>query len=293
MEGLGSDTGVTLGSPETAGPQSSIRTIEQTGGRRLLDLSELWSYRELLYFITWRDVKVRYKQTLIGAAWAVVQPVVLMIVFTIVLHQIVGISSEGLPYPLLTFTALVPWTFFASSLGASSASLVASSNLITKVYFPRIIIPIASIGSHVLDFGIAACVLVVMMIYYGVVPGIAILTLPFFVILMLMFTLAVGVWLSSLNVKYRDVGYAVPFLIQVLLFASPVAYSSTDIGGVRRLLYDFNPMSSVIEGCRWALLGTEAPSVSGLVAAAIVVTFLLLTGLMHFHRVQSAFADVI
>ncbi|MEW5991782.1 MAG: ABC transporter permease [Chloroflexota bacterium] len=259
-----------------------------------LDLPELWSYRELGYFLVWRDIKVRYKQTVFGAAWAVIQPFLLMVVFSLFLGRISGIAPEGVPYPLFAFAGLVPWTLFSQSLVGSSNSLVAASNLIQKVYFPRLLLPIAAIGACVLDFGIAMVVLVLMMVYFGVSPSPAILWLVPLTALAIVAALAVGVLLSALNVQYRDIRYAVPFLIQLWLFASPVAYSADLVPPEWRTIYELNPMAGVLEGFRWALLGQGEPpplGVIGVAAAATVVVFVL--GLAYFRRVERTFADVI
>lgn len=259
-----------------------------------LDLPELWSYRELGYFLVWRDVKVRYKQTVFGALWAIIQPFMLMVVFSLFLGRIGGIAPAGVPYPLFAFAGLVPWTLFSTSLVSSSNSLVAASNLIQKVYFPRLLLPIAAVGSNVLDFAIAMMVLGLMMVYFGVVPSLAVLWLVPLTVLAVTAALAVGIWLSALNVRYRDIRYAVPFLIQVWLFASPVAYSADLIPANWRTLYELNPMAGVLAGFRWALLGQgTAPPVGVIVASTIGTLAALLLGLAYFRRVERTFADVI
>jgi lipopolysaccharide transport system permease protein len=217
-----------------------------------LDLGSVWEYRELLYFLTWRDVKVRYKQTAFGAAWALIQPFMLMIVFTIFLGHLAGVSSEGKPYPLFSFSALVPWTFFSASLASTANSLVGGGSLVSKVYFPRVILPIASAGAYLVDFVLALGLLAGMMVWYGVAPGWGIVLLPALTLLALLSALAVGFWLAALNVRYRDVRYALPFLLQLWLFASPVAYAASLVPHTWRFVYALNPMAGVVEGFRWA-----------------------------------------
>lgn len=257
-------------------------------------MRELWAYRELGYFFVWRDIKVRYKQTFFGALWAVIQPFLLMVVFTLFLGRISGIAPTGIPYALFAFTGLVPWTLFAQSLIESSNSLVGSANLIQKVYFPRLLLPISATGSHLLDFLIAMCVLGLLMLYFGVVPT----ANAFWVIpltgLALMTSLAVGIWLSAINVRYRDVRHAVPFLVQIWLFSSPVAYSADLVPPAWRAVYQLNPIAGVIEGFRWALLGRGAPPpVNAIAISALVTAVILVLGLAYFRRVERTFADVI
>ena len=259
-----------------------------------IDWRELWSYRELGYFLVWRDLKVRYKQTVFGALWAIIQPFMLMVVFSLFLGRISGIAPAGVPYPLFAFSGLVPWTLVSQSVVGSSNSLVSASNLIQKVYFPRLLLPISAIGSNLLDFLIAMVVLVLMMFYFGIVPSLAVLWLVPFTVLGLAAALAAGIWLSALNVRYRDIRYAVPFLIQLWLFASPVAYSSELVPAQWRALYQLNPMAVVLEGFRWALLGQGAPPPVGVIAvSAVATTVVLALGLAYFRRVERTFADVI
>ncbi|MCB0161125.1 MAG: ABC transporter permease, partial [Caldilineaceae bacterium] len=231
--------------------------IEPTQGWVALQLRELWRYRELLYFLTWRDIKVRYKQTVLGAAWAVIQPFMTMVVFSLFFGRLAQIPSDGIPYPIFSYAALVPWTFFANGLSQSSNSLVGSANLIKKVYFPRLAVPIATILSGVIDFVLAFLVLLVMMVFYGIVPTANVVWLPFFLLLALVTSLGAGLWLSAMNVQFRDVRYVVPFLVQLWLFATPIAYPSSIIPAPWRMLYAVNPMVGVVEGFRWALLGVE------------------------------------
>jgi lipopolysaccharide transport system permease protein len=258
-----------------------------------LNLRELWAYRELAYFFIWRDLKVRYKQTLFGALWAVIQPFMLMVVFTLFLGRISGIAPEGVPYPLFAFAGLVPWTLFSQSLIGSSGSLVGAANLIQKVYFPRLLLPVAAIGSYLLDFVIAMAVLGLLMLYFGVLPTLTVLWVIALTALTVTTSLAVGIWLSAVNVRYRDVRYAVPFLVQLWLFASPVAYSAEIVPAEWQAIYQLNPMAGVIEGFRWALLGQSAPPVGAVAVSAIVTVIVLVTGLAYFRRVERTFADVI
>ena len=258
-----------------------------------LGLKELWAYRELLYFLVWRDVKVRYKQTALGAAWAIIQPVFLMVVFSIFLGRLAKVPSDGFPYPVFTFCALLPWQLFSHALTESTNSLVANERLITKVYFPRLVVPLAAVLGGLVDFAIAFVILLGMMVYYGIFPGWAVLTLPAFILLALMSAFGVGLWLSALNVKYRDVRYTINFLIQVWLFATPVAYSSSLVPERWRLLYGLNPMAGVVEGFRWALLG-QAKSPDALLGVSVVaVIVILMAGLYYFRRMEQEFADLI
>jgi lipopolysaccharide transport system permease protein len=258
-----------------------------------LKLREVWQYRELLYFLTWRDVKVRYRQTALGVAWAVLQPLLTMAIFSVVFGRLANLPSEGLPYPIFTFAALLPWQLFAGALTRAGTSLVSSSNLLTKVYFPRLIIPIAAVAAGLVDFAIAFVVLIGLVLYYGVVPGAPVLWLPVLVLFALLAALAVGLWLSALNVKYRDVQHLIPFLVMAWMYASPVAYSANLIpGGKWRLLYALNPMAGVIQGFRWALAGGEAPGSTIFVSAAVVLV-LLVGGLFYFRRMERVFADIV
>jgi lipopolysaccharide transport system permease protein len=257
-----------------------------------VDLHELWEYRELLVSFFTRDVKIRYKQTVLGFLWAIIQPLFLMVVFTLFFGRIANIPSDGIPYPLFSFAALIPWTLFAEGLTRSSTSMVNNANIITKVYFPRLIIPISGILSPLVDFTIAFIILLLMMAYYGFVPTIAIVFLPFFILLALLTSLSVGLWLSALNVKYRDFQYTIPFIIQIWLFVSPVVYPASMIPQQWQFLYALNPMSGVIEGFRWALLGTNPPQ-GMILISVVVVVFLLVGGLFYFKRMEQYFADVV
>jgi homopolymeric O-antigen transport system permease protein len=257
-----------------------------------IDFPELWRYRELLLFQALRDIKVRYKQTALGAAWAILQPVLTMLVFSIFFGNLAGIPSDGVPYPIFVFAALLPWQLFAYALTQSSNSLVDSAHILTKVYFPRLIVPLASVLAGLVDFAIACVVLVGMMLYYDIVPGWGILTLPLFTLLAIAAALAVGLWLSVLNVKYRDVRYTIPFLSQFWLFITPVAYSSTLVPEKWQAIYGINPMAGVVDGFRWALLGKTPPGPMLLVSVAATV-LLVVGGLFYFRRMEKTFADVV
>jgi lipopolysaccharide transport system permease protein len=270
-----------------------VTLIHPSRGWISLKLSELWEYRELLYFLTWRDIKVRYKQTAIGAAWAIIQPFFAMVVFSIFFGHLAKIPSDGMPYPIFTYCALLPWQLFSHALNESSNSLVSNQGLITKVYFPRLIIPIAPVLAGLVDFGIAFLVLIGMMLFYGIMPTFAVLTIPLFLILAIATALSVGLWLSALNVEYRDVRYTIPFLTQFWLFATPVAYPSSLVPESWRALYGLNPMAGVVEGFRWALLGKpEGPGIL-LAVSVIVVIALLIGGLYYSQRMEKTFADVV
>jgi lipopolysaccharide transport system permease protein len=267
--------------------------ITPSKGWVALRLNELWQHRELLYFLTWRDVKVRYKQTLLGAAWAILQPFLTMVVFSVFFGQLGGVSSEDVPYPIFTYVALLPWQLFAHSLAESGNSVVASQNLITKVYFPRLVIPLAPVFAGLVDFLIASLVLIGMMFFYGIYPGAAIVTLPLFVILAIATAVGAGLWLSALNVEYRDVRYTIPFLMQIWLFLTPVVYPATWVPEKYRVLYGLNPMAGVVEGFRWALLGKPGSPPSMLIVSVLVVFVMLVGGLYYFRRMEKTFADVV
>lgn len=267
-------------------------TIEPQRGWASLEVGDLWRYRELLLLLTWRDIKVRYAQTVLGAVWAVIQPVLTMIIFSVIFGQLAKLPSDGIPYPLFTYVALLPWQLFAFSLTNSSNSLVASEKLISKVYFPRLVIPIASVLPALVDFAISFLVLIGMLIYYQIPLTARILTLPLFLLLAVMSALAVGLWLSALNVEYRDIRYVVPFMTLFWQYATPVAYSASLIPEKWRLLYGLNPMTGVVEGFRWALLGSGR--VDGMVwVSIIIIVAILVSGLAYFKRMEATFADVI
>jgi lipopolysaccharide transport system permease protein len=269
--------------------------IRPTPGWRAVNLRELWQFRELLWFLALRDIKVRYKQTLLGIAWAVIQPLLAMVLFSIFFGRLGGFDQKtaGVPYPLSVFCALVPWQLFSYALTQSSNSVVSEQRLLTKVYFPRLIIPIAPTLSALVDFGISFLLLVGLMIYYRVVPGAAVLALPFFVLFALLAALAVGLWLSAFNAIYRDVRYTIPFLTQFWLFATPIAYPSSIVPERWQWLYGLNPMVGVVEGFRWALLGSAAPSLPAVTSSCLMVGVLLVGGLYYFRRMEKTFADVV
>lgn len=257
-----------------------------------IDFHELWEYRELLYSFVARDVKIRYKQTALGFLWAIIQPLFMMVIFTLFFGGFAKIPSDGVPYPLFSFAALLPWTLFSEGLGRSTSSMVGNAGIMTKVYFPRLIMPISGIISPLVDFFIAFIILILMMAYYGFVPTIAIVLLPLFILLALATSLAIGLWLSALNIKYRDFQYTLPFIIQLGLYASPIVYPSSMIPAQYRILYGLNPMAGVIEGFRWALLGAKPPEAMLLVSVGVVVV-LLIGGLFYFKRMEQYFADVV
>ena len=277
-------------------PRVTARTLTVIAPRRGwvgVDFAELWAYRELLYFLVWRDVKVRYKQTILGASWAVLQPLLTMVVFTLFFGRLARIPSDGVPYPLFSYAALVPWTFFATGLAAAAASLVSGANLIRKIYFPRLLMPVAAVAAGGVDFAIAFAVLVAMMLVYGFVPGLAVLWLPLLALLALVTALGVGTWAAAFNLQFRDVRYVVPFGVQLWLFATPIAYPSSLLAEPWRTLYAVNPMVGVVEGFRWALLGTATrpgPMIAVSAAAALVI---FVTGVLYFRRVERGFADLV
>jgi lipopolysaccharide transport system permease protein len=280
----------TLHSSEESIPTIQIRPSK---GWVPLRLKELTDYRELVYFLVWRDIKVRYKQTALGVAWAVLQPIMTMVVFSIFFGWLAKMPSDGVPYPIFAYCALLPWQLFAHSLAESSNSLVANQNLITKVYFPRLVMPISSTLAGLLDFGIATVVLFGMMTFYHLVPTGAVWTLPLFLVLAVTTALGVGLWLSALNVEYRDVRYTLPFLTQLWFFATPIAYPSSLVPESWRAVYGLNPMASVVEGFRWALLGAGSgpgPMLAVSVGASLV---LLVSGLYYFRRMERTFVDTV
>jgi lipopolysaccharide transport system permease protein len=275
-------------------PELPIKYLRPSKGWLSLNLRELWDYRELLYFLVWRDIKVRYKQTALGVAWAIIQPFFTMVIFSIFFGRLAKIPSDGVPYPVFSFAALVPWTFFASGLQNAATSLVTNANLITKVYFPRLTIPIAAVLSGVVDFALAFGVLIGIMLFYGRVPTGNIIWLPYFLLLALVTSLGVSLWLAAINVQFRDVRYTVPFLVQFWFFATPITYPSSLLPEPWHTLYGLNPMVSVVEGFRWALLGTTAPPTPGLVLASSSAAIIaLVTGAFYFRRMEKTFADVV
>jgi len=256
-----------------------------------VNLKDLWLYRELLYFLTWREIKVRYKQTILGFAWAIIQPFMMMIVFTLFFGNLAKIPSEGIPYPLFNYAALLPWTLFAEGLTRSSSSLVQDANLVRKIYFPRLVMPISGVLSPIVDFAIAFIILIGMMFYYGYYPTVNIIWMLGFIVLAVATALGAGLWLSAMNIKYRDIRYVIPFLIQIWMFASPVVYSSNALPEKYQLIYALNPMSGVIEGFRWSLLGTQPPGAMAAVGI-VIVTVLIVSGVFYFRRSEKSFADV-
>ena len=276
-------------------PSSASTTIiEPRPGWRPIDLAEIWHYRDLLFFLAWRDIKVRYKQTVLGAAWAIIQPLMTMVVLTIVFGKFGKMAEHtNVPYALLTFCAAVPWTLFAASLTQAGNSLISSQNLISKVYFPRLLIPVSSILGALLDFAIAFGVLVLLMLAYGLTPHWFIILVPLFILLTLLSALAVGLWLSALNVEYRDVRYTIPFLTQLWLLVSPVGYSTSEVPAKWQTLYGLNPMTGVIEGFRWVLLGTNPPPAGMMLVSGTIIVAMLISGLFYFRRTEKTFADLI
>jgi len=271
-----------------------VTVVRPRRGWSPLDLRELWEYRELLYFLVWRDVKIRYKQTAIGAAWVVLQPLLTATIFTVVFGHYVHLQTGGVPYLLLTYSALLPWLLFANALTASTKSLVENQALVTKVYVPRLLIPVAPVLAGLVDFAVGSLVLVAMMAWYGVVPPLQVLTLPFFLAFAVVAAVAVTLWLSALNVKYRDVQYTVPFLVQAWFFATPVAYSALIFPLDVRPWLGLNPMAGVVQGFRWALFGHGIAQVGHLMLLSFGVTFVLLVGgIEYFRRVERSLADVV
>lgn len=279
--------------PVVALPTPSVTVIRPSSGWSALNLREIWEHRELLYFLIWSDLKLRYKQTTLGALWAVLQPLLTMVVYSVFLGRLARVPSDGIAYPVFVYTALVPWTFFANALTTSSLSLIRHERVITKVYFPRLIIPLSAVATGLIDLGIAFVLLVGIIIYFGIMPGIAILMLPLFVLLATTTALGVSLWLSALNVQYRDIRYTVPFMTQVWMFVTPVIYPSSLVPERFHLLYGLNPMAGVVEGFRWSLLGLENPSVPILLASASVTVIVLIGGLFYFRRMERTFADVV
>jgi lipopolysaccharide transport system permease protein len=278
---------------DTVPSDSHVIIVKPSKGWIPLNLRELREYRELIYFLTWRDIKVRYKQTVLGAAWAIIQPFFTMVIFSLFFGKLAKVPSDGIPYPIFTYAALVPWTFFANGLSQSSNSLVGSTNLIKKVYFPRLVVPISSVISGVFDFVLAFVVLLGMMLYYGIFPTVNIVWLPLLLLLTLTTSLGVGLWLSTLNVQFRDVRYTVPFLTQFWLFSTPIAYPSSLLSRPWRTLYGINPMVGVVEGFRWALLGTDTSPGPIIIVSSLVALALLVGGAFYFRRLEKSFADVI
>ena len=267
--------------------------IRPISGWVALNLRDLWEYRELLYFLVWRDLKVRYKQTVLGVAWVVIQPVFITLVFSVFFGRLVGVPSDGIPYPVFAFCGLLPWQLFAYAVTNASNSLVANDRLITKVYFPRLVIPLSAVLSGLVDFIFAFAVLLAMMAYYGIFPTLALWTLPGFLLMAMASAVGVGLWLSAFNVEYRDVRYTLPFITQLWFFISPVAYPTSLVPEKWRFLYGLNPMTGVVEGFRWALLGKSQSPGAWLGVSVVVTIALLIGGLYYFRRMEKNFADVV
>ena len=254
---------------------------------------ELWKFRELLYFFAWRDIKVRYKQTIMGVLWAIIQPLFSMVIFSLFFGRLANVPSDGVPYPIFSYTGLVPWIFFANALAQASNSLVVNANMIKKIYFPRLALPIAAVLAGVIDFILAFIVLLGIMLFYRMVPTVNVIWLPFFSLLALVTSLGVSLWLSAINVQFRDVRYTIPFIIQSWLFLTPIAYPSSSIPEPWRTIYGLNPMAGVVEGFRWALLGTDtAPGPMTMVSAGVALV-LFISGAFYFRRMEQSFADVL
>ena len=279
--------------PRAQSERASIAFLRPSSGWVSLNLRELWEYRELLYFLTWRDIKIRYKQTALGAVWAIIQPFMTMVVFSLFFGHLAKIPSDGIPYPIFSFAALVPWTFFANGLQQSANSLVGSANLVKKVYFPRLIIPIATTLSGAVDFVVAFTVLLGMMCYYGLTPTINIVWLPLFFFLALVTSLGVSLWLAAMNAQFRDIRFAVPFLAQFWMFCTPIAYPSSLLPEPWRTVYGINPMAGVVEGFRWALLGSDTAPGPIIALSSFVALVLFIGGAFYFRRLERTFADIV
>jgi lipopolysaccharide transport system permease protein len=278
--------------PET--PKSKgVLILQPSKGWLRLDLQPVWDYRELLYFLVWRDIKVRYKQTAIGAAWAICQPLLTMMIFAVIFGRFAKIPSDNVPYPIFAFAGLLPWTYFSQSISRSGASLVSDANLIKKIYFPRLVIPTAAVVAPLVDFALSFLILLVLMGWYRVQPGWGVVTLPLFTALAVCAALGVSLWLSALNVRYRDVGHAIPFLVQFWMYASPIVYPMSLIPERWRTLYSLNPMAAVVEGFRWGLLGKQSPDWSVIAIGTVVAVVLFASGLVFFKRMERSFADIV
>jgi lipopolysaccharide transport system permease protein len=288
-----------MSAPVPAVPELPVLWIKPSRGWKALNLREIWTHRELLFFFIWRDVKVRYKQTVLGAAWAILQPLLTMIIFTVFFGRLARVGSDGLPYPVFSYTGLLPWTFFAHGITHAATSVVGQGNLIKKIYFPRLIVPIAQVVGGLVDFCIAFLVLIAMMIYYGIQPTAAVVFLPLLLFLAMITALGVGLWIAALTVEYRDFRYVVPFMVQMWLFVTPVIYPASRVTaklaeyGVPGWLYGLNPMAGVVEGFRWALLGSGRSPGPVLAASALVSVLLLVSGAFFFRRMEKTFADVV
>jgi lipopolysaccharide transport system permease protein len=273
-------------------PDEPLFVVEANETGIGINLKDLWNYRELLYFLVWRDVKIRYKQTLLGAAWAVLQPLLTMAIFTLIFSRVAKIDSDGIPYPVFAYAALLPWTFFAAAIASSGDSLVGSAHLITKVYFPRVIIPVAAVGPSLVNLAVSFPFLVLFMVYYRLMPTLNILLLPFLILLTTLLAIAVGMWFSAINVKYRDVKFTIPFLVQVWMYASPVAYPTSVVPARFKLLYSLNPLSGIIDAFRSALFG-KALDLRSLGIAAALTLIMLVYASIRFRKMEKNFADII
>jgi len=278
---------------EKASEDISVVVIRPTRGWRHIDLAQIWRYRELLYFLVWRDIKVRYKQTVFGASWAVIQPFFTMVIFSLFFGRLARIPSDGIPYPIFSYAALAPWVFFANGLIQSTNSMVSNANLIRKVYFPRILLPVSVVLSGAVDFVLAFIVLLGMMLFYGIVPTANVIWLPFFLLLALITSLGAGIWFTALNTQFRDVSYTVPFLTQVWMFITPIAYPSSLLPQPWRTFYGINPMAGVVEGFRWALLGVDTAPGPIVIVSSLASAGILISGIFYFTRMEKTFADVI
>lgn len=274
--------------------KSEVVIIQPVKGLVNLNLRDLWVYRELVYFLTWRDLKVRYKQSVLGVLWAIIKPFLTMIVFTIFFGNLAKLPSDGLPYPIWSYTGLLPWEFFAAALSVSARSMLTSGNMVSKIYFPRIIVPLSSVFANLVDFLIAFVILIGMMVFYHITPTINMIWLPAFLLLAVITALGVGLWFSALLVMYRDINYMLPFITQIWMFISPVVYASSTVPEKWRVLYSLNPMAGVVEGFRWAMLGTQQ-SISPLMIAvsSAIALLLFVSGLFFFRRMERVFADMI
>src|SRR5512135_1086731 len=277
---------------ELARPPETIY-IRPSTGLTALNLRDLWIYRELVFFMIWRDIKVRYKQTMLGAAWAVIQPVLTMLVFNFIFGTVAKVNTEGIPYPIFSYTALLPWGLFTAALNTASRSLTSNTNMITKIYFPRLVLPLSSVLGGLVDFAIAFVILIVMLIYYKVTPTAAVWWLPLFLLLTVVTALGVALWLSAINVQYRYVNYVLPFLTQFWLFLTPVAYSAKVISDKWQMVYSLNPMAGVVNGFRWALLGTNTGPGLNMGVSIVISVIVLISGLFYFRSMERTFADMI
>jgi lipopolysaccharide transport system permease protein len=267
--------------------------IEKLSGLAALKLKEVWEYRELVWLLSWRDISVRYKQTYAGVLWAIIQPLSMIIIFSVVFRRWAGMPSEGVPYPLFSYVAMLPWQYFSTGMTSVASSLIRSTNIVTKVYFPRLIIPLASAVPPLIDFAIGAVVLIVMMMLYGIMPSWHLIALPFLVVMVVVAALGVGIWLAALSVEYRDFAYVTPFLMQFWMFISPVVYPSNIVSYRWKLAYALNPMVGIIDGFRWVFLGVNPPTTFSILMAVVVPAVLLVTGVIYFQVMERTFADVI